>query len=57
MRKKIVAGNWKMNTLLTDALDLACGIDSAVKTTKDIDEVGVYIAPPFTHLYAVAEKN
>lgn len=48
MRKKIVAGNWKMNTGLPDGLELAIAVNKlALKKTGDAI---VIIAPPFTHL-------
>jgi triosephosphate isomerase len=49
MRQKIVAGNWKMNTSLTDGLELANAVDNSAseKTTDAL----MIIAPPFTHLY------
>jgi triosephosphate isomerase len=52
MRKNIVAGNWKMNTTLTEGLALAEGLNKALagKTTKCEVIVGV----PFTHLTSVA---
>ena len=51
MRQKIVAGNWKMNTLLHDGLELAKIInDMAKKKTSDAQ---VIIAPPYTHLVEV----
>ena len=49
MKRKIVAGNWKMNTLLPDGLELAKSVDkSASEKTNDALMI---IAPPFTHLY------
>ncbi len=53
MRQKIVAGNWKMNTLLQDGLELAKSVEKASKG-KTSDAV-VIIAPPFTHLSKVRE--
>lgn len=53
MRQKIVAGNWKMNTLLQDGLELAKAVEEAAKS-KTTDAI-VIIAPPFTHLAKVAE--
>jgi triosephosphate isomerase len=48
MRRKIVAGNWKMNTSLKDGLELAAAVNTmALKKTSD---AVVIIAPPFTHL-------
>ena len=31
MRKNIVAGNWKMNTTLAEGLELAKGLNEALK--------------------------
>lgn len=52
MRKNIVAGNWKMNTTLQEGLELAKGVESALKErTPNCD---VVIGTPFTHLASVA---
>lgn len=53
MRKKIVAGNWKMNTLLKDGMELAKAVEKLEKE-KSSDAL-VIIAPPFTHLSKVRE--
>ncbi len=51
MRKKIVAGNWKMNTNLQEGVALAKGVNEALKgVTPNCD---VVIAVPFTHLASV----
>ena len=48
MRKKIVAGNWKMNTTVAEGVELAKGI---VAKVNDISKgVSLIVAPPFTHL-------
>ena len=52
MRRKIVAGNWKMNKTLSQGLQLVDEILSASTST----EVLKIIAPPFTNLTAIAEK-
>ncbi|MCK4747426.1 MAG: triose-phosphate isomerase [Bacteroidales bacterium] len=53
MRKKIVAGNWKMNTLLKDGMELARAVEKLeMEKTSD---VLVIIAPPSTHLSKVRE--
>ena len=53
MRKKIVAGNWKMNTSVAEGVELAKGI---VAKVNDISKgVSLIVAPPFTHLVSVAE--
>ncbi len=56
MRKNIVAGNWKMNTTVSEGVELAKGISNAVSNGINNAETGVVIAPPFTHLYAVGEQ-
>jgi len=51
MRKKIVAGNWKMNTLLKDGMELAEAVEK-LENVKSSDAL-VIIAPPYTHLSKV----
>ncbi len=51
MRKKIVAGNWKMNTLLKDGMELAKAIEKLEKEKQN--DALVIIAPPYTHLSRV----
>lgn len=51
MRKKIVAGNWKMNTNLKDGMELAKAVEKLEKE-KSSDAL-VIIAPPYTHLSRV----
>jgi len=51
-RKKIVAGNWKMNKTVTDAAHLAEGIKLELADCRDVD---VVLCPPFTALKAVAD--
>ncbi len=53
MRKKLVAGNWKMNMLGKEAGQLARGVAGGV--TGVTDEVDVVLAPPFTALRIVGE--
>jgi len=52
MRKKIVAGNWKMNTTLPEGLALAKGLNDVLKGKKL--NCDVVIGTPFTHLASVA---
>lgn len=52
MRRKIVAGNWKMNKTLTQGLHL---VDEILSSSTNAAVLKI-IAPPFTHLTAVAEK-
>lgn len=55
MRKKIIAGNWKMN------LDLQEGVDLVSAITEDLPKLSetlqVIIAPPFTHLTALYDAT
>ena len=52
MRKKIVAGNWKMNTTVPEGVALA---EAVVEKSAQVPEgVGLVIATPFTHLVPVA---
>lgn len=51
MRKKIVAGNWKMNTNLQEGVALAKEINEALKAAQP--KCDVIIAVPFTHLASI----
>ena len=51
MRKKIVAGNWKMNTTLEEGVGLAKDVNEALKHAEV--ECDVVICVPFTHLASV----
>lgn len=53
MRKKIVAGNWKMNTLPMEGVELAKGV--AAGRSEVCDCVNIIVCPPFTHLHSVIE--
>ena len=53
MRKKIVAGNWKMNTLPAEGVVLAKGV--ATGKGEVCDSVNFIVCPPFTHLHSVVE--
>ena len=51
MRKKIVAGNWKMNKPLQEGIQLASEIVNMVNEIRN--DVTVILAPPFIHLTEV----
>ena len=53
MRKKIVAGNWKMNTTLQEGVGLAKDVNEALKNVTP--KCDVVICVPFTHLASVNE--
>lgn len=52
MRKKIVAGNWKMNTTVPEGVELAKAV--VEKSAQLPENVGLIVVPPFTHLASVA---
>lgn len=54
MRKKIVAGNWKMNMDLTEGLKFAGSIDKYFKENPT-DKATVILCPPFIHLAGMNE--
>ena len=52
-RKTIIAGNWKMNTLPAEGVELAKGVAAGRgEVCKCVDFI---VCPPFTHLSTVAE--
>ena len=52
MRKKIVAGNWKMNKTLQEGIELAKTINRQVEE----NDVIIILCPPFIHLSEVARS-
>ena len=53
MRKKIVAGNWKMNTTPAEGLELVKNV--IAQSAEVCSCVNFIVCPPFTHLSQVAE--
>ena len=53
MRKKIVAGNWKMNMNLQDGIALAKELNETLTAEKP--NCGVVICTPFIHLASIAQ--
>ncbi len=53
IRKKIVAGNWKMNKTLSEAKSLAADISRELGERRDVD---VVLCPPFTALKVVGQE-
>lgn len=51
-RKKIIAGNWKLNKTVPEALSLVDGLKSELSGLLNAE---IVIAPPFTALYAVGK--
>ena len=54
MRKKIVAGNWKMNMDLAEGLKFAAVVDKYFRENPPA-KAQVILCPPFIHLAGVAE--
>ena len=52
MARKVVAGNWKMNTFVSEGVELTNKIKKAVLP----DDVDVILAAPYTHLYALQRE-
>ena len=52
MRKKIIAGNWKMNKTVAEAVTLATAIK---RDLADCSAVDVVLCPPFTAIKAVSD--
>ena len=50
-RKLIIAGNWKMNKTVAEALDLVNGLKRELANIKEVD---IVICPPFTALCDVS---
>src|SRR5438034_3386701 len=51
-RKLIIAGNWKMNKTVAEALDLVNGLKRELANIKEID---IVVCPPFTALSDVCK--
>src|SRR5881296_4445956 len=51
-RKLIIAGNWKMNKTVAEALDLVHGLKLELANIKEVD---IVICPPFTALSEVSK--
>jgi triosephosphate isomerase (TIM) len=51
-RKLIIAGNWKMNKTVAEALDLVNGLKLELGNVKDVD---IVVCPPFTALSEVSK--
>jgi len=51
-RKLIIAGNWKMNKTVAEALDLVRGLKLELANVKEVD---IVVCPPFTALSEVSK--
>ena len=52
MVRSVIAGNWKMNKTVAEAIDFASRLRNALATPPQLE---VIIAPPFTALHSMAE--
>jgi len=50
MRKPIIAGNWKMNLSIKEAVELVTGLKRQLSGVNDVE---IVVCPPFTHLTTV----
>ncbi|MEW6250578.1 MAG: triose-phosphate isomerase [Planctomycetota bacterium] len=55
MRTPLVAGNWKMNSDLRSARDLAAGIRAGIDAASGRNRVEVAVCPPAVYLLPVAD--
>jgi triosephosphate isomerase (TIM) len=53
LRKPFIAGNWKMNTTLEEAIALATEVRRLTSRVRDVE---VAVLPPFPYLYPVGRK-
>jgi triosephosphate isomerase len=51
-RKLVIAGNWKMNKTVAEALDLVTGLKRDLASIKEVD---IIVCPPFTALSEVSK--
>jgi len=51
-RKPIIAGNWKLNKTIREAIDLVTGLK---RNLYDVNEVDIVVCPPFTAISPVSE--
>jgi triosephosphate isomerase len=51
-RKLVIAGNWKMNKTVAEALDLVKGLKRELANIKEVD---IVVCPPFTALSEVSK--
>ena len=51
-RKLIIAGNWKMNKTVAEALDLVRGLKIELANVKEVD---IVVCPPYTALAEVSK--
>jgi triosephosphate isomerase len=55
MRKKLIAGNWKMHKTLAPARELVSGIAAGLLKAGNLGNIEVLICPPFPLLFPMAK--
>ena len=55
MRKKIIAGNWKMNKNIKEAVELVTAINNGLKELQKANELEIIVSPPYTAINKVSE--
>lgn len=55
MRRRLIAGNWKMHKTLAEARDLVAGIRAGLDQVPGSPGAEVLICPPFQHLFPMAK--
>lgn len=55
MRRKLIAGNWKMNNDVEESINLVKELKLLLKDA-DIDDMDVLVCPPFTSTYAISHE-
>ena len=57
MRKKLIAGNWKMNLTIQEGLSLASEVFHMAEAELHHPAIQVILAPPFIHLDALSHRK
>ena len=55
MRKKFIAGNWKMNLDMAGARALAAGLKGKLSQSGVLERLDVAVCPPFVYLTTIAQ--
>ncbi|MFH1624512.1 MAG: triose-phosphate isomerase, partial [Pseudomonadota bacterium] len=53
MRRAVIAGNWKMNKTIREAVEFVSSLKNLV---SDVTDTEVVVAPPFVAIYHVARE-
>lgn len=55
MSKYLIAGNWKMNTTISEAKELVNSVSAHSKNLDNKSKNEILFCPPFTHLFPIGE--